>query len=67
MKLETLLKKRQRLEAQIAAEHRLQKRRADVLTLIEKAGALTMSDEQILAALAGASPPVPEYREGDSQ
>ena len=67
MKLETLLKKRQRLEAQIAAEHRLQKRRAEVLQLIEKAGALTMSDDQILAALTGATPPVAEHRQGDSQ
>ena len=52
MNLNALLKKRQRLEAQIAEAQRLDKRRREVLGLLERAGALDMGDARILEAIA---------------
>lgn len=49
--LNALLKKRQRLEAQIVEAQRNEKRRAEVLALLEKHNLLSLTDEQILAAL----------------
>lgn len=49
--INALLKKRARLEAQIAEAQRLEKRKAEILTLLEKHGLLNLSDTQILAAL----------------
>lgn len=49
--LNSLLKKRQRLEAQIAEAQRAEKRRAEILDLLEKHNLLSLTDEQILAAL----------------
>ena len=46
-----LLKKRAQLEAKIVEAQRLEKRKAEVLALLEKHGLLALTDEQILAAL----------------
>jgi hypothetical protein len=56
--LNALIKKRARLEAQILEAQRLEKRRVEVVALLEKHGLLTMSDAQILSALQPkATPP----------
>lgn len=67
MKMNALLKKRAQLEAQIANEQRMQKRRMEVLRLIEKAGALDRPDGEILAALGSAAPAeaAPTNEEGE--
>lgn len=49
--INALLKKRQKLEQQIAEAQRLEKRRAEVLALLQKHGLLDLTDAQILAAL----------------
>ncbi|CDW96332.1 MULTISPECIES: hypothetical protein [unclassified Thiomonas] len=61
--INALLKKRARLEAQIAEAQRLEKRKAEVLALLEKAGAFNLTDAQILAALTpkAAQPPSTSY------
>lgn len=56
--LNALLKKRAKIEAQILEAQGLEKRRAEVLALLEMHGLLTMSDAQILSALQPkATPP----------
>jgi hypothetical protein len=50
--LNTLIKKRQKIEAQILEAQRLEKRRAEVLALLEKAGAFSLTDAQILSLSA---------------
>ncbi|MDY0331134.1 MAG: hypothetical protein RBR52_11660 [Thiomonas sp.] len=49
--LSALLKKRQRLEAQIAEAQRTEKRRGEILDLLQKHNLLHLTDEQIIAAL----------------
>ena len=49
--INALLKKRQKLEQRIAEAQRLEKRKVQILTLLEKHGLLSLSDEQILTAL----------------
>ena len=49
--INALLKKRAALEAKIAEAQRLEKRKGEVLALLEKSGLLGLTDDQILAAL----------------
>ena len=49
--LNSLIKKRERLEAQIAQAQRLEKRKTEILTLLEKHGLLELTDAEILSAL----------------
>ncbi len=49
--INALLKKRQRLEQQIVEAQRLEKRKAEIVALLEKHGLLSLTDDQILAAL----------------
>jgi len=49
--INALLKKRAALEAKIAEAQRQEKRKAEVLALLEKHNLLGLTDEQILAAL----------------
>lgn len=51
MKLETLLKKREQIEAQILQAERHEKRKMQIGELAEKAGILDATDEEILTAL----------------
>lgn len=61
MKLETLLKKKADLEAQIEVARKAENRKQAVGGLAEKAGVLDCSDSQILAALQKlAGRPAPE-------
>lgn len=55
--INALLKKRAKLEAQIAEAQRLEKRKAEIVALLEKAGAFSLTDAQILAALQPKSVP----------
>jgi len=61
--INALLKKRAKLEAQILEAQRKEKRKAEVLALLEKHNLLGLSDEQILAALKpkSASPQVSNF------
>jgi hypothetical protein len=56
-KINSLLKKRAKLEAQILEAQRQEKRKAEVLALLEKHNLLGLSDEQILSALKPKSAP----------
>lgn len=56
-KINSLLKKRAKLEAQILEAQRQEKRKAEVLALLEKHNLLGLSDEQILSALKPNSAP----------
>lgn len=49
--LNALIKKRERLEKQIAEAQHLEKRKAEIIALLEKHNLLTLSDAQILAAI----------------
>lgn len=49
--LNSLLKKRAALEAKILDAQRLEKRRAEILDLLQKHDLLHLSNEQIIAAL----------------
>jgi len=49
--INSLLKKRAALEAKIAEAQRQEKRKAEVLALLEKHNLLGLTDEQILSAL----------------
>lgn len=49
--LNALIKKRERLEQQIAETQRLEKRKAEIVALLQKHNLLTLTDAQILAAL----------------
>ncbi|MGE0073440.1 MAG: hypothetical protein AB7S55_10335 [Thiomonas sp.] len=64
--INALIKKREKLEAQIAAAQRLEKRKAEILTLLEKHGLLDLSDEQILSRLQGAAGPAMQPQSGSS-
>jgi hypothetical protein len=68
-KINSLLKKRAKLEAQILEAQRQEKRKAEVLALLEKHNLLGLSDEQILAALKpkSAPPQVSNYMNGATQ
>ena len=61
--LNTLIKKRQKIEAQILEAQRREKRRAEVVALLEKHGLLDLTDAQILSALQpkSAQPPSTSY------
>ena len=50
--LNALIKKRAALEAKIAEAQRLEKRKIEILALLEKHDLLHLSDAQILAALS---------------
>jgi len=50
-RINALLKKRAKLEAQILEAQRQEKRKAEVLALLEKHNLLGLTDEQILAAI----------------
>jgi len=56
-KINALLKKRAKLEAQILEAQRKEKRKAEVLALLEKHNLLGLTDDQILAALKPKSSP----------
>ncbi|PJB07577.1 MAG: hypothetical protein CO125_04655 [Hydrogenophilales bacterium CG_4_9_14_3_um_filter_59_35] len=49
MKLETLIKKREALEKQIADAQRMEKRKSEIACLLEKTGILDLPDEVLLA------------------
>ncbi|MGE0106630.1 MAG: hypothetical protein AB7S53_06630 [Thiomonas sp.] len=49
--LNALIKKREKLEKQIAEAQRLEKRKAEIVALLEKHNLLALTDAQILAAL----------------
>jgi hypothetical protein len=49
--LNALIKKRAALEARIAEAQRFEKRKVEIVALLEKNGLLNLSDAQILAAL----------------
>jgi hypothetical protein len=51
MKIERLLKKQQEIQAQIDAAKRYAKRKGQIGDLAEKAGALDLSDDEIITAL----------------
>lgn len=51
MKLETLIKKREQLEAQILQAERHEKRKIEIAELAEKAGILDATNDEILVAL----------------
>lgn len=55
--LNSLIKKRERLEAQIAQAQRLEKRKTEILTLLEKHDLLDLTDAEILRRLQGAVGP----------
>jgi hypothetical protein len=59
-KINSLLKKRAALEAKIAEAQRQEKRKSEIVALLEKHGLLDLTDEQILSALKpkSASPQV---------
>jgi hypothetical protein len=60
--INSLLKKRAKLESQILEAQRQEKRRAEVLALLEKHNLFCLSDEQILAALKPkAAPTAPSF------
>ncbi|WP_079415985.1 hypothetical protein [Thiomonas intermedia] len=50
--LNALIKKRAALEARIDEAQRLEKRKGEILTLLEKHDLLDLTDAQILAALS---------------
>jgi hypothetical protein len=54
MKIERLLKKQAEIQAQIDAAKRYAKRKGQIGDLAEKAGALDLSDDEIMAALKAA-------------
>ncbi|MBN8745514.1 MAG: hypothetical protein J0I24_14610 [Thiomonas arsenitoxydans] len=54
MKIERLLKKQAEIQAQIDAAKRHAKRKGQIGDLAEKAGALDLSDDEIIAALKAA-------------
>lgn len=49
--INALIKKREKLEKQIAEAQRLEKRKAEIVALLEKHNLLALTDTQILAAL----------------
>jgi hypothetical protein len=51
MRLDALLKKKADLEELIAAARTLEKRRAGLADMLEKAGALALTDDEIIAAV----------------
>lgn len=55
--LNALIKKRTALEAKIAEAQRAEKRKSEIVDLLEKHGLLALTDEQILAALKPKSAP----------
>lgn len=55
--LNNLIKKRERLEAQIAQAQRLEKRKTEIVALLEKQGLLELTDAEILSRLQGAVGP----------
>ncbi|MEW6558945.1 MAG: hypothetical protein AB1412_01930 [Pseudomonadota bacterium] len=57
--INALLKKRAQLEARIAEAQRLEKRKAEIIALLEKHNLLSLTDDQILAALHPQPAPVP--------
>lgn len=69
MKIERLLKKQAEIQAQIDAAKRHAKRKGQIGDLAEKAGALDLSDAEIIAALKAATEakdkqPAPTARAG---
>lgn len=64
--LNNLIKKREKLEAQIAQAQRLEKRKAEVVALLEKHNLLELTDEQILSRLQGAAGPAMQPQSGFS-
>jgi hypothetical protein len=54
MKIDALLKKKAELEEQIATARTLEKRRASLADMLEKAGALSLTDDEIIAAVNAA-------------
>lgn len=63
--INALLKKRQKLEQQIAAAHRLEKRKVAIITLLEKHDLLDLTDAQLLSLLCqGAPRPAPDQTDG---
>ena len=64
--INALLKKRERLEAQIAQAQKREKRKTEILALLEKHGLLELSDEQILSRLQGAVGPAGQPQGGFS-
>jgi len=65
-KINALLKKRAALEAKIAEAQRQEKRKAEVLALLEKHNLLGLSDEQIQAALLPKSAPTDQNFQSQS-
>ncbi len=57
--LNALIKKRAQLEAKIVEAQRREKRKSEIVDLLEKHGLLALTDEQILAALK--PKPAPAY------
>jgi hypothetical protein len=55
--LHALIKKRAKIEAQILEAQRLERRRDEVVALLEKHGLLSLTDAQILAGLQPKSTP----------
>ena len=55
--INALLKKRERLEQQIAAAQSLEKRKIEVVNLLEKHGLLDLPDAEILRRLQGPAGP----------
>ncbi len=63
--INALLKKRQKLEQQIAAAQRLERRKAEVIALLERHDLLDLTDAEILSLLRrDASRPVTEDTHG---
>jgi hypothetical protein len=56
-KINSLLKKRAALEAKIAEAQRQERRKSEIVALLEKHGLLDLTDEQILSALKPKSAP----------
>ena len=65
-KINALLKKRAALEAKIAEAQRKEKRKSEIVALLEKHGLLDLTDEQILAALKPKSAPTAQSFQSDS-
>lgn len=57
--INSLIKKRERLEAQIAQAQALEKRKTEIVALLEKHNLLSLTDAEILAALLPKTASVP--------
>jgi hypothetical protein len=65
-RINALLKKRAALEAKIAEAQRQEKRKSEIVGLLEKYGLLDLTDEQILSALKPKSEPTAQNFQSNS-